>query len=88
MPKNPFSGNNDIASRYFSALSYHGYRAIWTANRLEAGQVYVNGWYTGGVETPFGGMKESGIGREKGQEAIYNYVQSKYVGILSVSDPS
>lgn len=63
-------------------------RAIWTANRLEAGQVYVNGWYTGGVETPFGGMKESGIGREKGQEAIYNYVQSKYVGILSVSDPS
>ena len=56
-------------------------RALWTADRLVAGQVYVNGWYTGGVETPFGGMKESGLGREKGQEAINNYVQSKYVGI-------
>ncbi len=55
--------------------------ALWTADRLEAGQVYINGWYTGGVETPFGGMKESGLGREKGQEAINNYVQTKYVGV-------
>ncbi|MDE0114151.1 MAG: aldehyde dehydrogenase family protein [Albidovulum sp.] len=60
-------------------------KALWTADRLEAGQVYVNDWYTGGVETPFGGMKESGLGREKGQEAINNYVQSKYVGIRSKS---
>ena len=58
-------------------------KALWSADRLEAGQVYVNDWYTGGVETPFGGMKESGLGREKGQEAINNYVQSKYVGIRS-----
>ena len=56
-------------------------RAHWTAERLEAGQVYVNEWFAGGVETPFGGFKLSGVGREKGQEAIYNYVQSKNVGI-------
>jgi acyl-CoA reductase-like NAD-dependent aldehyde dehydrogenase len=56
-------------------------RAHWMAARLEAGQVYVNEWYAGGVETPFGGMKHSGFGREKGQEALANYYQSKNVGI-------
>jgi acyl-CoA reductase-like NAD-dependent aldehyde dehydrogenase len=55
--------------------------AHWAADRLEAGQVYVNEWYAGGVETPFGGMKHSGFGREKGQEALANYYQSKNVGI-------
>lgn len=55
--------------------------ALWTAERLQAGQVYINEWYAGGVETPFGGVKQSGYGREKGQEAIWNYVQSKNVGI-------
>jgi len=56
-------------------------RAHWAATRLKAGQVYVNDWFTGGVETPFGGYKRSGFGREKGQEALLNYVQSKNVGI-------
>ncbi len=56
-------------------------RAHRAAARLKAGQVYVNDWFTGGVETPFGGYKRSGFGREKGQEALLNYVQSKNVGI-------
>ena len=51
------------------------------ADRLVAGQVYVNQWWAGGVETPFGGMKRSGYGREKGQEALLGYVQTKNVGI-------
>lgn len=55
--------------------------AHWTAERLVAGQVYVNEWWAGGVETPFGGMKRSGYGREKGQEALLGYVQTKNVGI-------
>jgi aldehyde dehydrogenase (NAD+)/betaine-aldehyde dehydrogenase len=55
--------------------------AHWTADRLVAGQVYVNEWWAGGVETPFGGMKRSGYGREKGQEALLGYVQTKNVGI-------
>jgi len=55
--------------------------AHWTADRLIAGQVYVNEWWVGGVETPFGGMKRSGYGREKGQEALLGYVQTKNVGI-------
>lgn len=55
--------------------------AHWTADRLVAGQVYVNDWWVGGVETPFGGAKRSGYGREKGQESLLGYVQTKNIGI-------
>ena len=55
--------------------------AHWTADRLVAGQVYVNDWWVGGVETPFGGARRSGYGREKGQEALLGYVQTKNIGI-------
>ncbi|MBE7636859.1 aldehyde dehydrogenase family protein [Sneathiella sp. P13V-1] len=55
--------------------------AHWAADQLIAGQVFVNEWFAGGIETPFGGMKRSGYGREKGQEALLNYVQTKNVGI-------
>lgn len=55
--------------------------AHWTARKLVAGQVFVNQWFAGGVETPFGGTKRSGFGREKGQEALLNYVQTKNVAV-------
>jgi aldehyde dehydrogenase (NAD+) len=54
-------------------------RAHRVARDLEAGQVYVNEWFAGGNETPFGGYKESGIGRENGRQAIHNYTQLKNV---------
>ena len=56
-------------------------RATDAARRLRAGQVFVNEWYAGGVETPFGGYGKSGYGREKGREALWNYVQTKNVAI-------
>jgi len=56
-------------------------RATQAARRLRAGQVFVNEWYAGGVETPFGGYGKSGYGREKGREALWNYVQTKNVAI-------
>lgn len=56
-------------------------RAMRCARDLQAGQVFVNEWYAGGVETPFGGYRKSGFGREKGVEAMYNYVQTKNVAI-------
>ncbi len=59
--------------------------AHWTAARLVAGQVFVNEWFAGGIETPFGGTKRSGYGREKGQEALLGYVQTKNVGIRITS---
>ena len=63
---------------------------IWTTNlgrahrvaaALEAGQVYVNEYPAGGVETPLGGYKRSGYGREKGIEALHHYTQVKCVTI-------
>jgi len=56
-------------------------RALRCTRRLRAGQVFVNEWYAGGIETPFGGVGLSGFGREKGQVALYSYVRSKNVGI-------
>ncbi|MGB3178949.1 MAG: aldehyde dehydrogenase family protein [Albidovulum sp.] len=56
-------------------------RATTAARALRAGQVFVNEWYAGGVETPFGGYGKSGYGREKGREALWNYVQTKNVAV-------
>ncbi len=56
-------------------------RTIRATRALKAGQVFVNEWYAGGIETPFGGIKLSGFGREKGQEALYSYVNTKNVAI-------
>lgn len=56
-------------------------RATTAANQIRAGQVFVNEWYAGGVETPFGGYGKSGYGREKGREALWNYVQTKNIAI-------
>lgn len=56
-------------------------RAMQASRRLRAGQIFVNEWYAGGVETPFGGYGKSGYGREKGREALYNYVQTKNIAM-------
>lgn len=56
----------------------HG-RAHRVAAAVEAGQVFINQYFAGGVETPFGGYKLSGFGREKGVEALKHYCQLKTV---------
>lgn len=56
-------------------------RAMRASRALDAGQVFVNEWFAGGIETPFGGNRLSGYGREKGQEALYSYVRTKNVAI-------
>ena len=56
-------------------------RATLAAQQLRAGQIFVNEWYAGGVETPFGGYGRSGYGREKGREALWNYVQTKNIAL-------
>ena len=56
-------------------------QATYLADRLEAGQIFVNEWFLPGIEAPFGGFKKSGFGREKGQAAVQSYVQWKNVGI-------
>ena len=55
-------------------------RQLRLARALKAGQVFVNNYGAGGgVELPFGGMKASGFGREKGLEALLTFTQVKNV---------
>jgi aldehyde dehydrogenase (NAD+) len=56
-------------------------RALRLARQIEAGSIWINGWWMGGVQAPTGGMKESGIGRERGLAGIRNYLQIKNVAI-------
>jgi len=55
--------------------------AIEVSNALKAGTVWVNTYNTLHHQLPFGGYKESGIGRELGEDALANYVQTKTVNI-------
>lgn len=56
-------------------------RALRLATGIRAGQIYINEYFAGGEETPFGGYKQSGFGREKGLATLQNYTQIKNVAI-------
>ncbi len=59
--------------------------AFRVSDALEFGMVGVNDWYPVTPEAPFGGMKQSGLGRESGVEGLHEYVEAKtrYIGGLS-----
>lgn len=80
--------DEEEAVRIANDTEYGLVAGIWThdisrvnrvAAALDAGQVFVNQWFAGGVETPFGGFKLSGFGREKGWDALHDYTQLKTV---------
>ena len=54
-------------------------RAHRLARDIDAGQVYINEFFAGGIEVPFGGNRRSGFGREKGMEALRSYCKIKSV---------
>lgn len=56
-------------------------RALRLAQGLDTGSVWINGWYIGGQQAPTGGVKDSGIGRERGLPGLSNYISVKNVGI-------
>ncbi|MEC9012066.1 MAG: aldehyde dehydrogenase family protein [SAR324 cluster bacterium] len=59
-----------------------GARQFRVAKRLKSGQVFINNYGAGGgVELPFGGVKLSGHGREKGFEALYGFSVTKTIAI-------
>ena len=59
-----------------------GSRALRLARKLKCGQVFINNYGAGGgIELPFGGVKASGHGREKGFEALYGFSTLKTVAI-------
>lgn len=53
--------------------------ALYVTSRLEAGQVYVNNYFNPSVQVPFGGYKQSGIGREFGLDGLRQYYEIKSV---------
>ncbi|CAG0900675.1 unnamed protein product, partial [Cyprideis torosa] len=54
-------------------------RAHAVAQRLQAGNIWVNNYNLSPVEAPFGGFKRSGVGRENGEEALRMYSQTKSI---------
>ncbi|MDW8479736.1 MAG: aldehyde dehydrogenase family protein [Xanthomonadales bacterium] len=56
-------------------------RALRLARRLECGMVWVNTWMLRDLRTPFGGVKQSGIGREGGFEALRFFTESRTVSL-------
>ncbi|KAF7402934.1 hypothetical protein HZH66_005201 [Vespula vulgaris] len=56
-------------------------KAITFANAVEAGSVWVNHYDAITPQTPFGGYKKSGIGRELGEEGLKEYLENKTVSI-------
>lgn len=79
------------AVRLANSTDYGLVAGIWTndggrqfrmARAVAAGQVFINNFGAGGgVELPFGGVKGSGHGREKGFEALYGFSQVKTVAV-------
>jgi acyl-CoA reductase-like NAD-dependent aldehyde dehydrogenase len=56
-------------------------RALEVADQLEAGTVWVNDWHMVNAAYPFGGYKQSGLGRELGPHALDEYTEEKFVHI-------
>ena len=54
-------------------------RALEVADQLEAGTVWVNDWHMVNAAYPFGGYKQSGLGRELGPHALDEYTEEKFV---------
>ena len=83
--------DEDHAVELANATQFGLVAGIWTrdgarqfrmAKRVHSGQVFINNYGAGGgVELPFGGVKSSGYGREKGLEALYGFTTLKTVAI-------
>lgn len=74
--------NYGLAAGVFTSSLSKAHRV---AARLQAGQVQINRFPSGGIDTAFGGYKQSGLGREKGVEAVRHYTQLKTV-IVDLGD--
>ena len=85
----PFETEED-AIAYANSNAYGLSATIWTENlkrahrvahQIKSGIIWVNCWLLRDLRTPFGGMKQSGVGREGGWEAIRFFTETKNVCI-------
>ena len=81
---------HSLALELANATAYGLAASVWTTNlarahrvasRLESGIVWVNCWMRRDLRTPFGGVKQSGVGREGGVEALRFFTEPKNVCI-------
>jgi acyl-CoA reductase-like NAD-dependent aldehyde dehydrogenase len=85
MPVVEFSNIDDVvamanATEYGLAAFIHTSdlnTALRVSERLEYGMVGINDWYVATPEAPFGGVKQSGLGRESAEEGIAEYLEAK-----------
>lgn len=93
----PFDGEDEVVARA-NATPYGLAAGVFTndltrahrvAAALEAGTVWINAYNLTPIEMPFGGVKQSGLGRENGHAAIQHYTQEKsvYVALGDVEAP-
>ena len=61
--------------------------AMYMTRNIDAGTVWVNNWMSGYPEIPFGGMKQSGLGRELGPHAVDEFMETKSVLIKMGATP-
>jgi aminomuconate-semialdehyde/2-hydroxymuconate-6-semialdehyde dehydrogenase len=85
----PFDSEEEVL-KYANSVEYGLSATVWTENvhrahrvaeKLESGIVWVNTWLLRDLRTPFGGMKQSGVGREGGFEALKFFTEEKNVCI-------
>jgi len=85
----PFSSEDDVL-KMANKVDYGLSATLWTndlkrtmrmSNQLQAGIVWVNTWLMRDLRTPFGGVKNSGVGREGGFEALRFFTEAKNVCI-------
>ena len=61
-------------------------QALGLARRLRAGTVWVNEYHLVSEKAPFGGYKQSGIGRELGEEGLFEYTELKHIHLDELRD--
>ncbi|HKC70207.1 MAG TPA: aldehyde dehydrogenase family protein, partial [Terriglobales bacterium] len=77
---------NDISYGLAAGIWTADYKRVWrVARALEAGMVWINTYKQFSTAAPFGGFKDSGLGREKGLQGIRTYQQVKTM-FWSMSD--
>lgn len=83
----PFDTEEEVL-QMANATEYGLSATLWTsnlkrahrmANELQSGIVWINAWLVRDLRTPFGGMKNSGVGREGGWEALRFFTEAKNV---------